>query len=135
MIGSCWLFRAFIEDITSVLHVFDAEKIQNGNHTKNKERFCKIIQLYSDVKELSDEYYIQLEFRSTHNFTLHFNLIIVRFVIYFNQIYEFLVFIFIGWSLLAICSILIVLNAELVKCLTIKYPIFMISFCSNLYNF
>lgn len=26
----------------------------------------------------------------------------------FNQIYEFLVFIFVGWSLLAICSILIV---------------------------
>lgn len=33
----------------------------------------------------------------------------------FNRIYKFLVFIFIAWSILAICSILIVLNAELVK--------------------
>lgn len=51
----------------------------------------------------------------------------------FNQIYEFLVFIFVGWSLLAICSILIVLNSELsiVDCLNFMLAILKLNiFCA-----
>lgn len=55
MIGSCWLFCAFIEDITSELHVLSTKSKPNGSHNKMKTEFCNIIQLHSDVKQLSDD--------------------------------------------------------------------------------
>lgn len=54
MIGSCWLFCAFIKDITSELHVLRADRPSNGRQNERKKHLCKIIRLYSDVKELSD---------------------------------------------------------------------------------
>lgn len=52
--GSCWLFVAFVEDITSDLCALNAEiKSTNANQMDVKKRFCEIINLYSDVKQLS----------------------------------------------------------------------------------
>lgn len=57
--GNCiydWIMLdvSFIEDITSGIDIFRTKKIPNSNHNQMKEHFCKIIQLYSDVKQLSD---------------------------------------------------------------------------------
>lgn len=56
MIGSCWLFGAFIEDIIRELdglndQIKSKKKPKNARNKMNKH-FCKIVQLYSDVKQL-----------------------------------------------------------------------------------
>ena len=52
MIGSCWLFISFIEDITTeFLLLNSSEASSNQNDKEFKENFCNIIQLYSDVKQ------------------------------------------------------------------------------------
>lgn len=49
MIGSCWLFCAFLEDITKELYGLRAERLSIARQNEMKGPFCKIMRLYSDV--------------------------------------------------------------------------------------
>lgn len=53
MFGSCMLCIAFIEDITSEFTAMASNKSLTDNYMEMKKRFCRIIQIYSNVKELS----------------------------------------------------------------------------------
>lgn len=54
LIGSCRLFISFIKDITNDLEFFNSSGMStNRNYIKMKERFCKIIKNYVEVKQLS----------------------------------------------------------------------------------
>lgn len=51
--GSCGLFCLFIRDITSDLELLNVGGASDQSRKKRQERFGKIIQLHSDVKQLS----------------------------------------------------------------------------------
>lgn len=50
--GSCWLFVAFIEDITNDLELLNVDGASSHHHKKVKKYFGQIIQLHTDVKQL-----------------------------------------------------------------------------------
>lgn len=52
-IGSCWLFVSFAKDITSDLDLLNIAGKSNRSRLKIRERFCNIVQVHSNVKELS----------------------------------------------------------------------------------
>lgn len=58
VIGSCWLFCAFLEDITEELYGLRAERLSIARQNEMKGHFCKIMRLYSDVKQLSDDEFV-----------------------------------------------------------------------------
>lgn len=54
VLGSCWLFKSFIEDILKDLRHMNVGK---KSHTKSQNEsivihFCNIVKLYTNVKEL-----------------------------------------------------------------------------------
>lgn len=53
VVGSCWLFIAFVKDLTSELPVLNAA-IKSADERQLNVNFCEIIKLYSDVKQLSE---------------------------------------------------------------------------------
>lgn len=56
LIGSCLLFKTFVEDITSDLHPLnvDHKRTWNGDHAKNmKMILCSVVQHHSDLTQLS----------------------------------------------------------------------------------
>ena len=60
LIGFCWLSIAIVEDISSDLLELDFScgKL-NQNHQLMKQRFSNIIQLYSEVKQLSKRFFLK----------------------------------------------------------------------------
>lgn len=53
---SCWVFIAFVKDITSDLSALaTAIKSTDTNRIDVKQRFGDIIKLYLDVKQLSED--------------------------------------------------------------------------------
>lgn len=53
--GSCALFITFVEDITNDLKHLNIKKRRNQNWNEMRAAFCKIIQLHSEVKQLSEQ--------------------------------------------------------------------------------
>lgn len=53
-IGTCWIFVAIIQDISNELHTLNADEESHPNEREWKERLNNIIQLHSDVKQLSE---------------------------------------------------------------------------------
>lgn len=53
-IGSLSIINAFVKDISNDLSMLNVTKGTDENHSKIKERFCDIIQRFSDAKELSE---------------------------------------------------------------------------------
>lgn len=51
--GSCWLFILFAKDITNDLKLLEINGKLKRNRAEGKRRFCRIVRVYSDVKELS----------------------------------------------------------------------------------
>lgn len=54
MFGSCLLFIAFVEDITNEFEDLSSIESSPKNDMELKKRFSYVIQLYSEVKQLSD---------------------------------------------------------------------------------
>lgn len=55
VVGSCWLFIAFVRELTSELPTLNAaiKSSDERRHLHVKKQLCEIIELYSDVKQLS----------------------------------------------------------------------------------
>lgn len=74
LIGSCWLFISFMKDLTNDLGFLNVGGSKtNESRRKMKQRFCKIIQDYLSVKELSRH--------SRKKVAIHFRLILFLFQI------------------------------------------------------
>lgn len=54
LVGSCWMFISFANDMTNNLHLLNIGGKSEENHVKMKERLCNVVNFFSDVKELSD---------------------------------------------------------------------------------
>lgn len=53
-IGSCWLCIAFAKDITNDLSLWNLGGLtSNQSHLKCKMKLCRIVEIHSDVKQLS----------------------------------------------------------------------------------
>lgn len=110
-IASCWLIFTFIEDIENDLSGLNTNKIRKLNCQTLKKRFCKIIQQFCMIEQLSA--------RKTNlnnvliDIPFYFNFS-CRFINHFNNIYEFLILGYFVWSLSTICCTLFLLVALLV---------------------
>lgn len=123
--GSCWLFVSFVNDITNDLPQMNAIKSQRPNYNKRNSRFCRRVQDYSDLKQLSEIYCDSLVnfptnilFWNSSVQKVSINLSLsssFRFMTQFNVILEFLIFGLFGWTLLAIGSSLIAFFTLLVE--------------------
>lgn len=51
-IGSCWSFTSFLDDIANELSSMEVDEIRNTNQQEIRIKFCNLVQLYSDVKQL-----------------------------------------------------------------------------------
>lgn len=58
--GSCWLFVAFAKDLANDLPQLNANKAHRQNLHELKSHFCRTVQYYSDMKELSGIYWIDV---------------------------------------------------------------------------
>lgn len=55
VVGSSWLFIAFAKDIANEMPTLNVEdSIENENQKDANESLCEIIQLYTEVKQLSE---------------------------------------------------------------------------------
>lgn len=52
-IGSCWLFTSFVKDVTNDLHQLNLAGKSKRGRMNVKERFCNLVQVYTNLKELS----------------------------------------------------------------------------------
>lgn len=66
LIGFCWLLKSFAEDMKEnfLIH-FQMRKSVKRNNSELKQCFCKLVQFYLDVKQLSYNYF----FYYNNNFT------------------------------------------------------------------
>ena len=55
LLGSCWLFISFAEDIENDLNVLNIRRRSSRSSTQMKQHLCDIVKVYSDVQELSIE--------------------------------------------------------------------------------
>lgn len=117
IIGSCWLFGAFINDIKNDLIAFNGIESTNTNQVEIKKQFCQIVQLYSDVKQLSETNkkipknspFLSI-LRAT--FDVYF---VYRLIAKYNTIYEFITIAFFIWGLLTMSSTMLVIQTVIVK--------------------
>lgn len=122
-VGSAWLIICLIKDITNDLSELNITGTSLHSRRELRERFCYIIQFYSDAKQLSValktfDYANNINIYNirTNHFLSSWNSIyfLHRFVDEFSQIYEFLLISFFLWSLLSIASSLLVILSQIV---------------------
>lgn len=53
MVGTCWLIITFVKDIFDDLLKLNMRRASRRHGRELKTRFCYIIQLYAEVKQLS----------------------------------------------------------------------------------
>lgn len=53
LISSCWLFVCIAKDITTDLPLLDCSEKSTRHDPTMKRRFCSIIQMYADARQLS----------------------------------------------------------------------------------
>lgn len=128
LVGSIWLFIAFIEDISQELSMLDVDQKIDAKQTDKLQRFCHVIQLYSDVKQLSDGV-ISYDLRINNRICRpRFVFFFFRLISQFNSIYEFVVLSFFLWTLSTIGSSLLVIQSEAVEYKTSSnFPVFSIN--------
>lgn len=64
-VGSCWLFIAFVRDITDDLFILYKNVKSRKNNIALTKQFCKIVKIYSNTKELSEVWFNPMPDRST----------------------------------------------------------------------
>lgn len=87
LFGSCWLSIEFVKDLILELRHLNAEKFKR-NDSDLKVHFYKIVQFYTDAKQLINEY---------------------------NSIYQYTTLSVFLWSSSSICCSLVVIQMEMVK--------------------
>lgn len=70
-ICSCWLFVCIAKDITTDLPLLDCSKKSKPDDPTMKQRFCTIIQMYSDARQLSKSLNRQVLY---HFYFIHFTI-------------------------------------------------------------
>lgn len=93
LVGPCILFMSMAKDITDELRLLDGIGETNRCERRIKERFCHVVQMFADVKQLISE---------------------------FNQISEVITTMFFFWTILVICSTLVVVQKELVSTMNVS---------------
>lgn len=103
-VGSIWIFKSFIEDITKDPSFLNIGGISNRSQNISKKRFCNIIKRYSDVKQLSENLNNCQWF--PQKYTINKNIFqTFRLVHKFNVIYEFAIFGGFSCTILNICRL------------------------------
>lgn len=132
MFGTCLLVIAFIEDITGEFRALGANAEMAKNYMATKKRFCHILQLYSEVKQLSHPKmmfdYLLNENQIDQIIAMLCSCFWYRFTDQFNVIYELIVFVFIAWCLVTICCDFLLLQSELVEYRSALYEFIRIFF-------
>lgn len=60
LVGICLLLIAFVEDLANDLNVLSISELPNDRHSKLLEDFRNSMQLYSQVKQLSADYFFMM---------------------------------------------------------------------------
>lgn len=58
LIGSTWLFNCIAKDVTNDLAGLNVNRKSISNRKVVRERFCSIVKLFSELKQLSDSMHI-----------------------------------------------------------------------------
>lgn len=124
LIGSCLVLVALVEGISNDLKLLDVSSAaKNARETCQVEQrvhFCKIVQHYADIKELSTKLrqsitWFKIRKVSWLTILSTFVLFLARLTSDFNGIYEYIITGTLLWSLSTICSSLLVVLSELVR--------------------
>lgn len=118
LIGCCWLFIAFVKDISNDLPLLNEFKTCDRQIQQQRiEAFCNIIELFSDAKQLSRKTHkvLKLSMFEPSAGWRTFLTFFIRFVDEFNSIYEFITTGYFLWALLNTCSSLLAFQIQLVE--------------------
>lgn len=55
-IGTCWSFISFLDDIAIEMSGMMVVETSDTRQQETRRKFCNVVQLFSDVKQLSSEY-------------------------------------------------------------------------------
>lgn len=127
LMGTCWLFVAFAKDLTNDLHFLNINLPSNSNSLQLRGHLCKLIQLYSDIKELS-----WIIAACCWVFMAKFSILgpyfRCRFVEKFNLIFEIRIFMYFLWVECTICAGVLVYLKQIVEYKTHEIYIFIFNF-------
>lgn len=96
--GSYYLISSFIRDITENDFPVLSENISSGNHMETTKQFCRFMQNFSEIKQLSYELAAHVHFKKRWNLTS--TIISFRMIKAFNDIYLVLINYLFVWTLL-----------------------------------
>lgn len=108
LIGSSWLTITCVKDITNDLNNLTVKRLTHESQQQLKRSLINIIQFHSDAKQLI---YIGLNTVTVIEEFLFYS----RLVDDFNGIYEYITTTYFLWTLLAIASMLLTLQMQLVR--------------------
>lgn len=112
-IGSCFLLKSFVNDITNDILLFNLEAaVSDHNYELTAKRFIHFVQEFSNVKELSQ--WIWMEF-FIGNDSFNFFFSNSRFIREFNRDFQYFVIVNYFWSRLTMLSSTITLFFVLVE--------------------
>lgn len=111
LIGSCWAIVSFVNDVTNDLPLLNVGGASNRNEIT--KRFCRIVEFYLDVKQLSALF--QCKRKASESNRSVWICYRFRFVIEFNAANEFTTTGFFLWALLTISCNLLVFQMQLVE--------------------
>lgn len=110
-ICKCHLINAFIKDITSDFSDWNESISDHQSDPELKLRFGNTVQLYANVKELSE-----MEMENSKN-QIQFHLIpfVFRFICEFNATSEYSILVVFSYILLTMCSAFLVFMSQIVE--------------------
>lgn len=118
--GSCWIFISMAKDIKQNLNAINEIGKFNKDRSVFLDRLSQLIELHSQAKRLSEicQFFFSLQFRcKSLSFSFWF-----RFVREFSATYQFILLVFLIWSSATICGTLLMIQMEIVECLTLMLP-------------
>lgn len=117
LVGTCWLFIWLIDDITCELSRLNPINASNQRESKLNKRFFRIVQLHSDVNQLSVAIFEVFPLEAfSPRFRVHTKCIfLLRFVNDFNSIVEFITLSTFLWSISTVASSLLLFLGQLVE--------------------
>lgn len=130
-VGFCWLIISFVKDIINELDVLTQATDGQQSDRKISETFNEIVDLYSNVRQLSGKNCEKPS--TTHAFCSVLFFHIFRMVVKFNQVYRLLPPGFVLWCVSTICIELLLVQLELVE-LIFRFVAAQI-FVSNCFSF
>lgn len=108
LISSCWLIKTFTTDVKADL----SRLTHKINDQKLKKRLSSIVQQFCTIEQLSDKWILWATNLRIFFISLRLP---CRFIIHFNNIYEFIIFGYFAWSLTSMGAALFLLVTILVE--------------------